>query len=95
MRGRVRFITAALFDIVELEPGLGEAERVLGIGEIVDDLLPLALEGACDVLQACVEGLLLSEASELGFLVTRHQGFEVALLAALDDGGGGEAEVPA
>lgn len=70
MAKRLRFITAALLDIVQLEPSLSEAERVLGVSEIIDDLLPLALEGAADVLQPCVERLLLGEASELGLLVT-------------------------
>jgi hypothetical protein len=91
----VRFVATALFDLVQLQPCLGEAEGVLGVGEVVDDLFSLALEGAGDVLEAGVEGLLVGQPRELCLLVACHQGFEVALLAALDDGGGREAEVPA
>lgn len=95
MDNRVRFVTVALFDIVQLEPSLGEAEWVLGISEVIDDLFLLALKRTGDVLQACVESLLFGEPCELRLFVTCHQGFEVTLLAAFDDGGRREAEVPA
>lgn len=65
MGERLRFVTAALLEIVQLQPCLGEAEGVLGVGEVIDYLFPHALEGAADVLHTCVESLLLGEPSEL------------------------------
>lgn len=61
----------------------------------MDDRLALPLVRTGDVLEARVEGLLVGEPGEVLALLTGDQSFEVALLSSLDDGGGGEAEVPA
>lgn len=91
----VRCIALPLLDLIEFKPCIGEAEVVLDIGEIEDDLLFFAFEGTGDVLEASVEGLPVRKTIELVLLLARHQSFKMPLLATLHDGGWREAEVPA
>ena len=95
MGREVRLVALPLLDLVDLEPGLLELEVVAGVGEVEDDLLLLALEGAGDVLESGVEGVLLGLALQLVLFVLFHALGDVGLLAPLHDGGGGEAEAPA
>lgn len=64
MRGGVHLVALALLNFVDLQPCISEGEGGLRVGELCSDLLLLPLEGAADVLQPGVEGLLLRNAGD-------------------------------
>lgn len=58
----VHLVALALLNFVDLQPRLRERQAGLRVGELRCDLLLLPLQGAGDVLQLGVEGLLLRNA---------------------------------
>lgn len=94
VKKKVRLVTTALLDIVQLQPCLRKTQRILSVREIKDNLLPLTLKGTSDVLKTSIESLQIRLPSKLRLLMSQDQGFEVTLLTSLNNSRRRETEIP-